>query len=58
MSLFVEDVNSWVWGTQEFHKNGAITNSYDSTVYPRFLKVRVVSILVCPSIAPELCHYQ
>ena len=29
---FVEDVNSWMRGTHEFHENWATTNSNDSTV--------------------------
>ena len=30
---FVEDVNSWMRGTHEFHKNRATTNPNDSTVF-------------------------
>ena len=31
-NYFVEDVNSWKWGTHEFHENWTTTNSNDSTV--------------------------
>ena len=30
---YVEDVNSWMRGTHEFHENWATTNTNDSTVY-------------------------
>jgi hypothetical protein len=33
MSLFIEDVNSWVRGSHEFRKHRTAMNSNDSTVY-------------------------
>jgi hypothetical protein len=41
MSVFVEDVNSYVRGTHEFHENWATTNSNDFTV--SYLEMGVLS---------------
>ena len=34
---FVEDVNSWMRGTHEFHENWATTNCNDSTVFKQWI---------------------
>ena len=41
---FVEDVNSWMRGTHEFHENWATTNSNDSTVHVHVLPIYVFSM--------------
>ena len=41
---FVEDVNSWMRGTHEFHENWATTNSNDSTVHEHVLPIYVFSM--------------
>mgnify|MGYP003692153357 CR=1 FL=1 len=41
---FVEDVNSWMRGTHEFHENWATTNSNDSTVHVHVLLIYVFSM--------------